>query len=254
MNEIKKGTVIQSLQVGISILDLIARHGQPMSFTEIFEKTQITKSNLYKYLNTFTQLGMLYRDKKSGTYLLGSKMVEYGMAAVNQENLVERVTPFMHDINRECNETVLLSVWTSNGPMVIQIVNSHQRINIGAEMGTYLPLLSAAGRVFAAFMEPLRIEKWMQEHTATFSPERKKSLETELQAIREQRISFAREPLVSSVSSVALPILNFKRTMLGALIVVGFSQSIPDHVDHPLSQYLLRMGKEISEAFGFAEE
>ncbi len=59
---IKTGTTIQSLQIGLGILDLVAKQEKPLKFTDIQELTQITKSNLYKYLNTLTQLGLLYRD------------------------------------------------------------------------------------------------------------------------------------------------------------------------------------------------
>ncbi|MEH7495390.1 helix-turn-helix domain-containing protein [Neobacillus niacini] len=46
----------------MGIVETIAKQGRPLKFSEIQELTQITKSNLYKYLNTFTQLCILYRN------------------------------------------------------------------------------------------------------------------------------------------------------------------------------------------------
>lgn len=112
---------IQSLQVGINIIDLIARNNQPMRFNEIHAHTSMAKSNLYKYLNTLTDLGLLYRDRSRGVYMLGSKLVEYGLAAVDGDNIIERISPFLLEINRKCNETVLLAMWTVNGPVVVRI-------------------------------------------------------------------------------------------------------------------------------------
>ena len=94
MEDIKKGTTIQSLQIGMGIIESIAKQRRPLKFTEIQDLTQITKSNLYKYLNTFTQLGILYRNKDTGEYVLGSKLIEYGMSAVDQENVIDRISPF----------------------------------------------------------------------------------------------------------------------------------------------------------------
>ena len=52
MNNEKSPAMIGSLQVGMGVLDIIASQTHPLKFTEIQELTQITKSNLYKYLNT----------------------------------------------------------------------------------------------------------------------------------------------------------------------------------------------------------
>jgi len=54
----KNGSTIQSLQIGIGILDVLINNGTPMKFVEIQEKTNMTKSNLYKYMNTLTLLDL----------------------------------------------------------------------------------------------------------------------------------------------------------------------------------------------------
>jgi DNA-binding IclR family transcriptional regulator len=70
----------------------------------------------------------------------------------------------------------------------------------------------------------------------------------ECQFIREKEIAFAREPLVSSVS---IPILNYKKKLLGAVTVVGFSEFIPQTENNELSSYLIDISKKISTSFGY---
>ncbi|MFC0559468.1 IclR family transcriptional regulator [Halalkalibacter alkalisediminis] len=247
----KKGTTIQSLQIGIGIIDLIAKEGRPLKFTEICDLTKITKSNLYKYLNTLTQSGILYRDKESGSYILGSKLIEYGMAATAEENVIDRITPYMQEINAKCLSTVLYSIWTSNGPMIVKEVNVKQGYNIGAQVGTLLPVLSANGKVFATFLEDQVIDEWIQKELADLSEEKMIHFKEECKIIKEKEIAYAREPLVSNVSSVAFPVFNYKKQLLGAITVVGFSDLIPTHEEEELSQYLIRSSKEISATFGY---
>ncbi|MFC6604501.1 hypothetical protein ACFQDF_27895 [Ectobacillus funiculus] len=43
MEAIKKGATIQSLQIGMGIVDLIAKQGRPLKFSDIQDLTQITK-------------------------------------------------------------------------------------------------------------------------------------------------------------------------------------------------------------------
>ncbi|MDM5328515.1 IclR family transcriptional regulator [Neobacillus sp. CF12] len=248
---IKKGTTIQSLEVGMGILETIAKQGRPLKFTDIQELTQITKSNLYKYLNTFTQLGILYRYKDTGEYVLGSKLIEYGMAAVDQENVIDRITPFIHEINERFSNTVLFSSWTNNGPMIVRELNKNRGINIGAQIGTLLPIRSASGKLFFAFMDEQMSREWKEKEFMQIPQEKIEFLKDECRIIREKEISFAREPLVPSVSSVAIPVLNYQKKLLGSVTVVGFSESIPQDENNELSQFLLSISKEISASFGY---
>jgi DNA-binding IclR family transcriptional regulator len=253
METTKKGTTIQSLQIGLGIVDLIAKEARPLKFTDIQNLTQITKSNLYKYLNTLTQIGILYRNKESGTYILGSKLIEYGMAAADQENVVDRIAPYLQEINVHCMNTVLYSSWTNNGPMIVKEVKTNQGFNIGAQMGTLLPILSATGKIFAAFIDEHFFQEWREREILHTDQEKLNLLDEECNLIRKNAISFAREPLVSSVSSVAFPVFNYKKKLLGAITVVGFSDSIPNNEDHELSQYLINISKDISASFGYEQ-
>jgi DNA-binding IclR family transcriptional regulator len=247
----KKGTTIQSLQIGMGIIETIAKQGRPLRFSDIQDLTQITKSNLYKYLNTFTQLGLLYRHKDTGEYVLGSKLIEYGMAAVDQENVIDRISPFLHEMNEKSSSTVLFSRWTDNGPMIVRDFNNNRGINIGAQIGTLLPIRSATGKLFMAFMDEHIIHDWKAKEFTQIPPEKLQKLEEECRFIREKEISFAREPLVPSVSSVAIPVLNYQKKLLGAVTVVGFTELIPLDENNELSQYLIQISKEISASFGY---
>ena len=251
MENVKKGATIQSLEIGMGIIDLIAKHGKPIKFSEIQELSKTTKSNLYKYLNTFTQLGILYRDKGSGAYLLGSKLVEYGMAAVDQENVLDRITPYLELLNSKTSSTVLFSIWTNNGPMVIKMFNVSQGFNIGATIGTLLPLFSAAGKIFTAFSNEDIIQSWKESESKRIPQEQLQQLEKEILNIKEKEIAFAREPLVPSVSSVSFPVLNYKRDLLGAVAIVGFSEKIPKSETDPHSEFILEVSRQISESFGY---
>lgn len=248
-----KKAVIQSLEIGIQLVDLIVQNGQPMKFNDIHHSTGITKSNLYKYLNTLTQLGLLYRDRESGHYRLGSRLIEYGMAAVDREDLMDRLLPYLQEINQHCQETVLLHMWTDQGPMVVKMFSSHQGLNIGARIGTILPLSSAAGKIFAAFLDEVLVKDWKEKEWNKLTPEQRESLAAELEEVRQTHVSFAREPLVPFISSVGFPIFNYERKLMASFTVVGFSQDIPQDSSHPLCVYLMEKSREISQVCGWRE-
>lgn len=251
MTNEKSPAMIGSLQVGMGVLDIIASQTHPLKFTEIQELTQITKSNLYKYLNTLTHLDLLHKDKKTGSYTLGPKMIAYGMAAIGQQELVARVTPYLQESSRHTSCTTLLAVWTNSGPVIASISSTTTGLNIGAQIGTRLPILSSSGKIFSALQSPTLAEDWKQSELKAIRKEQKEILEQEEKVIQTQMIAFAKEPLVPHVSSASVPILNYNSELIGCLTVVGFSEIVPKNIEDPTSQYLLELSRDISNIFGY---
>lgn len=251
MEQQKSPPVIQSLQTGIGLIDLIVEHGPSLRFNELQDLTGITKSNLYKYLNTLTQLGLLYRDKKDGAYSLGSKLIEYGKAATGSKDLIGKVTPYLQEINRHTSLTALLAVWTHDGPVVANIWSANYGLNIGAQIGTHLPLMSSSGKVFATFMELVYIKEWRLKELSKVPENKRKEFEEEQKNITKTYFSFSKDPLVEHVSSFSVPIFDYKKELLGALTIVGFSPVVPKTPDDEVSQFVFKCAREISESFGF---
>lgn len=235
----KSRDTIQSLETGMAILDVIENAKRPLKFSEIQSKTNITKSNLYKYMNTLSQLELVFRDKSTGQYHLGSKLIKYGMAAIGNQDSVALVTPYLQSISQYSNNTVLFSVGTNRGPVIAKIWNSEEVLNIGAQLGSLLPPNSSSGKIYKVFYDQNEPK-----------PEAKTKEE---QKTQKDLIAFAGEPLVSSVSSVSIPVFTLNKELAGIITVVGFSGDIPTSVDNPVSKYLLKMQKEISKVFGYVD-
>jgi DNA-binding IclR family transcriptional regulator len=247
MLEIKKnGSTIQSLQIGIGIIDVIVNNGNPMKFSEIQEQTGMTKSNLYKYMNTLTQLNLLIRENPTGLYHLGPKLIQFGTTAIGKQDVVELVNPYLQTISQQTNCSVLFAVGTTNGPVIARIWSPDQILNIGAQIGTLLPPNSSSGKIFNVFYNNHIIENWRIEAEPTMT-----DIDKEFHRIKEEKIAFAREPLITSISSVSLPILSFSEELIGIITVVGFSPDIPTATTDATSLYLLEMQKEISKTFGY---
>lgn len=250
MTESKHTAHIKSLLVGFSIIELLANKSVPLKFNEIHHETNIAKGNLYKYLNTLTSLGVIYRDKENGTYSLGTTLIKYGMTAINEENMVDKVRPFLEEINLKLKETTLLTTWTNEGPMIAKMIHSSIGLNLGGQVGTLLPIYSAGGKLFAAFKNGPIFENWKKKELEKMNSREIKDLTDQLDDIRKQNISFATGALADYVSSVAIPIFNYHHEIIGSIVVVGFEKTIPSDFKDERAQYLLAKGEEISREMG----
>lgn len=243
----KKNNMIQSLQTGFSIIELISSKDRPLRLVEIQKETGITMSNLHKYLNTLTHLGILQRDKETNMYQLGYKLIHYGMRAIGHNDLLEQITPFLKEISAHTFCTVTFSVWTQNGPVIAKIWNSNHSLNIGVQLGSIMPPYSSIGKTFTVFLDKEQIKEWLeQDWDVQFQLE-----EEEFESIKQHKIAFAQEPLVPSVSSASIPIFGFKEDLLGVITVVGFTDTVPHNHTSEISQQLMNYQKEISRKFGF---
>lgn len=89
-----KENKIQSLEIGLNILEIIATYNKPLKFSEIQNITSMTKSNLHKYLTTLHEFGAIQRNPDN-TYSLGHKLIQLGNLAQGQTSIVEVVIPYL---------------------------------------------------------------------------------------------------------------------------------------------------------------
>lgn len=242
---------IQSLLVGFSIIDFVARSKKPVKFNDIHYATKITKSNLYKYLNTLTSLDVLYRDEETGLYSGGTTLIEYGMTIINNDNILEKVTPYLEKVNILSGATTLLTTWSYKGPVIVKMIDSREGLNLGGQVGTVLPIESAGGKLYATFKEGPLIEQWIESETKDISPTEYASLEKEFQSIKQNWIAFAHGALAPSIQSTAVPFFNYNNKIIGAFVIVGFENTIPKSLNDTLSDQLLNISYEVSNIFGY---
>lgn len=246
-----KASTIGSLAHGINIIDVVAKSDTPLKFTEIQEYTGISKSNLYKYLNTLTQMDLLYRDIKQGHYSLGYKFLEYGNAALKNNDLTSKLSPYFKEISNLTNMTTSLSVWLNDTPVISNIWNTNYGLNIGAQIGTKLPLLSAAGKVHAAFANKDEVFNWIEAEKNADPSFPTDSFQQELMDIRNNHVAFSKEPLTRHVSSWSLPILDYKKELLATITIIGFTEDVPKDISSEVVQQVIKLKDEMSAAFGY---
>lgn len=247
-------STIGSLALGIQIIDAVAQSDLPLKFSDIQESTGISKSNLYKYLNTLTQMDLLYRDQKRGAYSLGYKFLEYGTAALQNADFVGRLTPYFKEISKITSMTTLFATWLNDGPVIANIWNTNYGLNIGAQVGTKMPLSSSAGKIFAAYANSLEMTDWIERGQQAIEGFDIAEFQQELKQIRKNQFTYSYEPLVRHVSSLGFPILNFKGELVGAFSVVGFTEDVPRERDSEIIQRILVLGKEMSAIYGYKEK
>ncbi|MCU6794487.1 IclR family transcriptional regulator [Paenibacillus sp. WQ 127069] len=219
---------IQSLETAFSILNCFKEAKAPMSVSELSKRMGMPKNKLHKYLVSFTRVGALIQNKKDSTYALGATLIELGLVALQQFDVVKIAKPYIREFGKQLNHSVALAIWSDDGPMIAEYERSDKPIQVEIQAGYRLPLLmTALGKCFAAFLPPAQVQPLLQQEIRKYGLDNH-MVDEELKKIRGARVSFRNTPFagIPGSMSVASPIFDYTGNMVAALCLIGFAGEI----------------------------
>ncbi|HEY9461075.1 MAG TPA: helix-turn-helix domain-containing protein, partial [Paralcaligenes sp.] len=148
---------IKSIEVGCRLLDALANIRHPINLGELALLSKMSPSKAHRYLVSFQRTKLVQHDAQTHRYALGELALKLGYSAAAQANTFRQLQRVQVALRDKTTHTVLLSVWTDGGPVVMGVEDGLSPVVATMKPGATLPLMSsAAGRVFAASM-PWRI-------------------------------------------------------------------------------------------------
>jgi len=245
---------VQSLEIGLAILDILIDANAPMMLKEIGQAAQMHPAKTHRYLVSLIRKGYA-RQLEDGRYGLGERVNALGHTGLNHNNLLEHLTTVANEIKNALNCAVQIAKWFSEGPIIIQSVEPDSPISIITRIGSRMPLTtSATGQLFASYqpeaiIQPLVMAEW-QDSAANPMPDSAESIDaaelakhwqqfTQLQAeIRAQGYATVTGDMLMGVNAITIPVLlpqalnancpTDKANLLEyAITVIGTSEQLP---------------------------
>ncbi|MCP9213231.1 IclR family transcriptional regulator [Streptomyces sp. NEAU-Y11] len=239
---------IQTVQRAALILGSFTVGKPHMSLNEITTRLGASKATAHRYTKALRAANLLRYDERTSLYSLGPQVLTLAAAARAGLPIVAAAEPYMEDLVRHIDETIVLSVWDGESATVVRSVdNTDHMVRISVRVGSRLHLTSSAqGRVFLAFLAP--------EQVPTLPREVRKSAEfaEELQAIRQHGLS-VNSPTVNGVRTVAAPIFEGDK-ISGTLAIVGTTATVSDDIKSPMAQALLETARALSQRLGTSDD
>ena len=145
-------TGTQAVDRAAQLLIEVARHRDPVSFTELIAASGLAKSTTSRLLTALERNGLVRRDM-AGRFSPGEVFVSYAWRGGAEADLVSVAHPVLAELGEETGETVNLGV-ARDGGLVEQIAQVDSKYLIGGTnwVGLTVPLHCAAlGKVLLAF-------------------------------------------------------------------------------------------------------
>jgi len=246
---IGRGSAIQVVDRLTLILELFAANGREMRVREIADALRLQRSTTHRYLASLVRAGFL-RSDDGGSYGLGPLLIQLGAAAVAGSEVVNLAESYLHQLAEESQETVVLSLWTGQCPVVVRVREPlNKLVQIHIRLGALLPLDSAQGHVFLAY-HPDQLQA--RRLLAQFSDSQRRELERGIEEVRHTG-AWINSRVAEGIRAVAVPVFDHE-IIACTLALVGTLASIPSSLDSGLVQALRSTAQRLSQDLGRVRE
>lgn len=202
---------VQSLEIGLSILDILIDRSSPMMLKDIAQAMQMHPAKCHRYLVSLIRKNYA-QQLNDGRYGLGDRVNAIGHTGFNQNNIVERLTQVANEIKDTLSCAVQIAKWFNEGPIIIQSVEPDSAISIITRIGSRMPLTtSATGQLFASyqpdtFIKPLVIAEWDTKEKAIIAEKWQhfKQLQTK---IRTQGYATVTGDMLMGINAITIPVI-----------------------------------------------
>ncbi|MGP5010083.1 IclR family transcriptional regulator [Psychrobacter glacincola] len=210
----KSQSGVQSLEIGLSVLDVLIDHNEPMMLKDIAQVMQMHPAKCHRYLVSLIRKNYA-RKLDDGRYGLGDRvntLAALGHSGFSQNNILERLTHIANEIKDTLNCGVQIAKWFSEGPIIIQSVEPDSPISIITRIGSRMPLTtSATGQLFASYqpdavVQPLVTAEWQTDNEAIIKEKWQNF--SHLQAkIRTQGYATVTGDMLMGINAITIPVI-----------------------------------------------
>lgn len=227
----------QSVERAVRLLGFFSSEEPELTLPQLTERLGTARATTHRYAMALRRVGLLRYDAAGGIYSLGPRIVELAATALSGLRIIRIAGPHMERLAAELNETVVLSIWDGESPIVVRVADNTDRVvHIVVRTGSRLQRTdSAQGKVFLAFggggheLDARELQRIMRAHVAVNTQTR------------------------DGIRAVATPVFQ-DREAIAAMAVVGTIANLPERETSPLAVRLRETAELLSAELGFVSE
>jgi DNA-binding IclR family transcriptional regulator len=234
----------QSVRKAIMLLRATAED-RNANVSSLARTAGLPRATALRMIQTLEQEGFLLRIPGDDRVLLGPELLRLARNTDEQLLLREVSRPIIGELVATVRETVTLSVVAPDGGLdLVSQVDAPAQLRPRSWVGQRFPLhASASGKVLLASYDDERLERFLLEPLARFTPSTittAEALLADLERVRKLRYAVTRDEDEEGLSGIATGIRGQADELLGVLTVGGPTQRLDRQrgrhaVDHLLS-------------------
>src|SRR5580658_5888512 len=204
----KTNYLIQSVSHALDVMEQFFGDVDELGVTELSKRLKLQQNNA------------------SENYRLGIKCLHLGRRYIEHMGLVRQARPILGDVTHKCRESTYVAVYRREGVVPLEAVDPEDRaVRINSPVGQTLPLwATAAGKTHLAFDTDEQLKSSLPDALRSFTERTitdRAQLFAQLEAVARNGYAVDAGEYLDEVSSIAVPIRDYTRSVVGSLSVSG---------------------------------
>ena len=234
MVEEKLSGGVQSLEVGLAVLNALVEHNQPIILKDLSHKLTMHPAKVHRYLVSLIRMNYA-KQLDDGQYALGDQAWRLGLNCIQHTDALQLVQSMIYALQVKIGCSIQISKWSPRGPLVVQSIESNHPIAIVTKVGSIMPLVnSASGRVFASYLpesviRPLMQQEWDKAAALglALKPAHWDEFAQLKQQIRHAGMALAKGDLLVGINAVGLPVFNTQGQIEFSVVAIDSETFLP---------------------------
>lgn len=221
-----RGTSSSSLERLISVLDVLEESPAGLTFDQMLEVLQLTRSTLYRYVKILSEAGLITSLPDLG-YTLGPRVAELDYKMRAQDPLIHAARPVMTELSRSVGGVALLCRRYRDKVLCVHQEGFSETFRSAYERGRDWPLFKgAASRIILAQLHARVVSRLYRERTQEFAASglgrTLDAVKASLAQIRHAGWCALESEVTSGVTGIAAAVFDTQSLVVGSLsITVG---------------------------------
>jgi DNA-binding IclR family transcriptional regulator len=244
------GLKVPAIGKAVALLEAVA-HEPGLKFTGIQERLGTPKSSTHHLIASLCQLGLI-KERSSGGYSLGFKLLELASIASQSSDLQRDALPLLRDFARRVQLTCHLGVMEQGEAIYIARVEGARDIVVRSHVGQRFPVYcSALGKSLIAWLPSEQLEvavaKLSFETRMPKTITNATDLRRQLADVRRRGWAIDDEEQAPNCRCIAAPIRDRDGVVVAAVSAVGTLEQIEDRRVEGLAAQVIDAASAISE-------
>jgi DNA-binding IclR family transcriptional regulator len=231
------------------------RAGRPIGVSDIARQTALSKAAVHHLLSTLESRAFVLQEPDSSLYRLSWALYELGATVVRGLDLSRAARPYLDRLAAQVNESVLLGILDEDSVLYIDGAEAPTGFRMAANPGRRGSLTAtASGKVMLAHAPDERLldrvlSVPLERFTSTTVTDRN-TLARQLDDVRTKGYATCWEERELGLSSLAVPLRNYTRAVVGSLTIAGPSTRLNKSTMESHLAPLMRSARQIEIHLG----
>jgi DNA-binding IclR family transcriptional regulator len=247
-------STIQSVDRALTVLSLLARHGE-LGVTEIAEELDVHKSTAFRLVTTLEVHDLVEQQTDRGKYRLGVGVLRLAGATTMRLDLVQSSREVTERLAESVGETVNLAVLSGDRALYVDQVLGSATLQLHNWVGQRIPLHATSnGKVLLANVSPARLEELTSGELERFTDRTITEfdrLRADLDEVHARGYAVAVDELEIGLTAVAAPVHGADGAVVASLSASGPSFRIPADRITPLAERVADAAHQVSRRLGW---